>query len=100
MENLTPEERIKTLREYREENEILKQLLKNGFFYVNYNSTDCDGCTSVSFWKFESIEEYHETLNNFMEWQEGAFNYSVARQYPDGTFDLNNESCGGQWSTY
>ena len=94
------DEKRKNLRQYKEENEILKQLLKNGFFYVNYSSTDCDGCTSVNFWKFESLEEYEETLNNTMEWIEGAFSYSLAPQYPDGSHDLNNESCGGQWSPY
>ena len=91
----------KTLNEYIEENEILKQLLKNGFFYVNYNSTDCDGCTSVNFWKFKSIEEYHETLNNTCEWIEGAFWYDIVKQNPDGSYiDLNDESHGGQWSAY
>ena len=91
------DEKRKNLRQYKEENEILKQLLKNGFFYVNYTSTDCDGCTSVNFWKFESLKEYDETLNNTMEWIEGAFNYELATQNPDGSFNLNNESCGGQW---
>jgi len=91
------DENRKNLRQYKEENEILKQLLKNGFFYVNYTSTDCDGCTSVNFWKFESLKEYDETLNNTMEWIEGAFNYELATQNPDGSFNLNNESCGGQW---
>jgi hypothetical protein len=99
--DLTPEERRKTIREYREENEILKQLLKNGFFYVNYSSTDCDGCTAVNFWKFKSIEEYHETLNNTMEWVEGSFYYNIVELYPDGTpINLNKESSGGQWSAY
>lgn len=100
MENLTPEEKRKTMRDYREENAILKQLLKNGFFYINYSSTDCDGCTSVNFWKFKSLEEYDKTLNNTMEWVEGAFSYSLANQYPDGSFDLNEKSCGGQWGAY
>lgn len=98
--DLTPEERRKSINQYREENEILKQLLKNGLFYVNYTSTDCDGCTSVSFWKFKSLEEYDETLNNTMEWQEGAFSYELATQNPDGSYNLNEESCGGQWGAY
>jgi hypothetical protein len=98
--DLTPEERRKSINQYREENEILKQLLKNGFFYVNYTSTDCDGCTSVSFWKFKSLKEYDETLNNTMEWQEGAFSYELVKQNSDGSYDLNEESCGGQWGAY
>jgi len=91
------EDKRKTLREYKEENEILKQLLKNGFFWINYNSTDCDGCTRTDAIKFKSIEEYHETINNMMEWQEGSFHYELAGQYPDGSFSLNKDYCGGQW---
>ena len=71
----------KTLRDYKKENEMLKQLLRNGFFWINYNSTDCDG------WIDDSIE-----------WVEGSFYYDLAGQYPDGSFDLNEDSSGGQWS--
>tara|TARA_R110001606_G_scaffold39290_4_gene108657 strand:- start:728 stop:1003 length:276 start_codon:yes stop_codon:yes gene_type:complete len=88
----------KTLRDYKKENEMLKQLLRNGFFWINYNSTDCDGCTSQSAIQFKSIKEYEDWIDDSIEWVEGSFYYDLAGQYPDGSFDLNEDSSGGQWS--
>ena len=82
---------------FKEENEILKQLVKNGFFWINYSSTDCDGCTSERAIKFTDLDEYYKYREEAYEGAEGSMYFNLARQYPDGSFSLNEETSGGQW---
>lgn len=79
------------------ENEILKRLLKDGYVLLNLDSTDCDGCSTSKVVKFESLEQLYETEERDAEWCEGSFSYSIPTMYPDGSLDLNEEYCGGQW---
>jgi len=83
----------------KRENEILKSLLKNGFFWMNFNSRDCDGCCSYSSKKYTSLQEFYDAEYSCAEWADGPFNYTLANQYPDGTFDLNEDFVGGQWES-
>lgn len=74
-----------------EENLILKQLLKNGFFYVNYGSTDCDGCSSENHRKFTSLDEFQKWRDNYDV--EGSFYASVVSEGEP----LNEDVSGGYW---
>ncbi len=82
------------------ENEILKRLLKDGFCYINYSSTDCDGCTCETSFKVYSLEELYTREDDTAESTDGSFAYYVATQYTDGSHDLNEDYCGGQWSAF
>lgn len=84
----------------RRENEILKELLKQGFFYMNYQSTDCDGCSSQSHSKYESLEEFYLAEADSAEWSDGSFSYTLATRREDGKYDLNEYSSGGSWGNY
>ena len=75
-----------------EENLILKQLLKNGFFYVNYGGTDCDGCSSENHRKFTSLDEFNKWRYNDND-AEGSFYASVVREGEP----LNEDVSGGYW---
>ena len=79
------------------ENSILKQLLIDGFFYMNYSSRDCDGCYSENSQKFTSLEQFYIEESNCAEWADGPFSYSLAKKMDDGTFDLLDSFNGGQW---
>ena len=79
------------------ENRILKQLLLDGFFYMNYSTQDCDGCCSDGVNKFTSLDDFYEYEEGTYESAEGSVSISLARRYPDGTFDLNEPYNGGQW---
>ena len=81
----------------KRENNILKQLVKNGFFWMNYSSTDCDGCSSESAIKYTSLDEFYASEENTAEWSDGSFSYILAEQYKDGSFDLVESFKGGQW---
>jgi hypothetical protein len=81
----------------KRENEILKRLLKDGYFYMNYDSIDCDGCSVSSVRRFESLEELYEAEEREAEWTDGSFCYSIPTRYPDGSLELNEEYRGGQW---
>ena len=81
----------------KRENSILKQLLIDGFFYMNYTSRDCDGCYSENSQKFTSLEQFYIEENNCAEWADGAFSFTLAHRYVDGSFDLVESFNGGQW---
>tara|TARA_R110002153_G_scaffold29906_3_gene91765 strand:- start:621 stop:893 length:273 start_codon:yes stop_codon:yes gene_type:complete len=83
----------------KRENEILKSLLKNGFFWMNFNARDCDGCCKYTSIKFNSLEEFYDDEERTADAADGPFNYTLANQYPDGTFDLNEDFVGGQWES-
>jgi predicted porin len=79
------------------ENEVLKRLLKDGFVHINYDSTDCDGCTSSGVYTFNDLESLYKSIDDASEWADGPFRYSVPAMYKDGSLDLNVEYNGGQW---
>jgi len=81
----------------RAENEILKRLLRDGFILINYDSTDCDGCSTSSVCKFDNLQSIYDSIDSTAEWADGPFSYSVPLQLEDGSFDLNTAYNGGSW---
>ena len=81
----------------KRENEILKRLLKDGFFWMNYSSRDCDGCCSYSSHKYTSLEEFYDAEKECAEWADGPFNFELSPEREDGTYELNESWSGGQW---
>ena len=79
------------------ENKILKQLLLDGFFYINYSSRDCDGCCSERSVKYTNLDKFYREEEEAYEWAEGSMSFTLARRYPDGSFDLLDDYTGGQW---
>jgi hypothetical protein len=59
------------------ENKILKLLLKDGIFYVNYWSTDCDGCSASNNTKFTSLEDFDKWIDNTNEWSDGTWGWEL-----------------------
>tara|TARA_R110000764_G_scaffold36896_1_gene82337 strand:+ start:333 stop:608 length:276 start_codon:yes stop_codon:yes gene_type:complete len=84
----------------KSENLILKRLIKDSYILINYDSTDCDGCSTSKVLKFESLEQIYESMNACSESCDGSFRYSIPTMYEDGSLDLNEEYNGGQWSMY
>ena len=82
----------------KSENEILKRLLKDSYVLVNYDSTDCDGCSTSKVLKFDDLESIYNAIDSESEWCEGTFIYSIPLMYQDGSLSLNEEYNGGQWS--
>lgn len=60
------------------ENEGLKQLLKNGIIYINYWSTDCDGCSAANNTSFQDMESLEKWIKNSYENDEGAWGWDYA----------------------
>tara|TARA_R100000951_G_C2506670_1_gene139074 strand:+ start:262 stop:531 length:270 start_codon:yes stop_codon:yes gene_type:complete len=81
----------------RTENEILKRILKDGHVLINYDSTDCDGCSSSKVLKYESLESIYKDIEDHAEWADGPFSYNLPLMRKDGTLDLNEDYTGGQW---
>jgi len=81
----------------KRENRILKQLLLDGFFYMNYSTRDCDGCYSEGTKKFKSLKTFYKYEDEVYESAEGSVNISLADRYSDGSFDLLENFVGGQW---
>jgi hypothetical protein len=79
------------------ENEILKRLLADGYFWVNYSSTDCDGCSSEYPIKMTSLEELYTEEENKAEWADGPFSFSLAEKNEHGEWDLVEMYRGGSW---
>lgn len=84
----------------KRENDILKELLRVGFFWMNYCSTDCDGCSSESSNKYTSLEEFYEQEETSAEWADGPFRYDLALPDENGQYHLNERSSGGSWGDY
>lgn len=82
----------------KSENEILKRLLKDSYILINYDSTDCDGCSTSKVLKFESLESIYKSINECSECADGPFSYSIPLRYENGSLDLNENYNGGQWS--
>jgi hypothetical protein len=81
----------------RAENEILKRLLKDGFVLINYDSTDCDGCSTSSVYKFDNLQSIYDSIESSSEWADGPFSYSVPIELKDGSYELNTSYKGGSW---
>ena len=81
----------------KSENEILKRLLKDSYILINYDSTDCDGCSTSKVLKFESLESIYKSIEDCSEWADGPFSYSIPLMHEDGSLDLNENYNGGQW---
>ena len=81
----------------KRENEILKRLVKDGFFWMNYESTDCDGCSTESARKYTSLEEFYDYEKECAEAADGPFSFELAPEREDGTYDINEYWNGGQW---
>ena len=87
-------------QDIRKENEILKRLLKDGYFLMNFDSRDCDGCGKSTVVRFESLEELYKEEKACSESADGWFSFTIPIMYPDGTLDLNEEFIGGQWGDF
>ncbi len=61
----------------KQEIEVFKIILKNKIVYLNVESTDCDGCTSVYSKSFTLMGDFWEWLEHIYEWLEGSFGYSI-----------------------
>lgn len=61
-----------------EENKGLKQLLTNGIIYINYWSTDCDGCSSANNTSFQDIESLQKWIERSYENDEGSWGWDYA----------------------
>jgi hypothetical protein len=79
------------------ENKILKHMINYGFFWVNYSSTDCDGCSSEYPVKFDSLEGFYEHEEKTAECADGPFAFSLADVDENGNWDLVKEHKGGSW---
>ena len=88
------------IQELKRENEMLKRLLKDGFFWMNYSSTDCDGCSSYSATKYTSLQEFHDAEESCAEWADGPFSFDLAPEREDGTYELNETWSGGSWADF
>ena len=84
----------------KRENDIIKELLRVGFFWMNYSSTDCDGCSSESSNKYTSLEKFYEQEENSAEWADGPFRYDLALPDENEQYHLNERSSGGSWGDY
>lgn len=59
------------------ENEMLKQLLKYGKIYVNYDSSDCDGGHSGGHRTFNSIDVVYKWWEDEAESADGPFGWAL-----------------------
>ena len=70
----------------------IDQLNEYGCIYVNYWSTDCDGCSSAGNASFKSIEALEAWIDNTNEWCDGT--WGLAYTTPDCLVD---EEPRGYW---
>ncbi len=76
---------------------MLKRLLKDGFFWMNFSSRDCDGCYRYSANKYTSLQEFYAAEESCSESADGPFSFDLAPELEDGTYDLNETWSGGSW---
>jgi len=88
------------MKNLERENAILKRLLKDGYFWMNYSSTDCDGCYAQRAYKMTSLDELYDAEESTAGYADGPFRYDLAPELEDGTYDLNEDFCGGSWGDY
>ena len=75
-----------------DEQTAIEQLNKYGLIYVNYWSTDCDGCSSANNIKFKSIESLEDWIRASGEDCEGSWGWEYTT--PD---NLIYEEPRGYW---
>ena len=72
---------------------------KNQSVWANFSSTDCDGCSSQSSIKIESVQhliDLEKGFERFLEWADGSMNmWLVFRQD-----EVLEYYCGGSWGDY
>ena len=78
---------MKTKRFMERENRILDRLSKNSFFWMNYQSRDCDGGSSYKKIKFTSLEEFYEAEESCADGADGPFSFDLA---PPSETDFNH----------
>ena len=88
---------IKINYDLKSKNEILKRLIKDSYILINYDSRDCDGCSTSKVLKFESLDDIYKSMDDCAEACDGSFSYNIPTMYPDGSLELNEEYNGGQW---
>jgi hypothetical protein len=81
----------------KRENEIVERLKTDGYFWVNYTSTDCDGCYAQQSIKMTSLEELYAAEEDAAEWADGPFSYSLAEKDETGAWELLENFRGGSW---
>jgi hypothetical protein len=69
-----------------------KCLDEHGAIYINYWSTDCDGCSSANNTKFNNIEELFKFIDDKNEWSDGPWGWDFTT--PD---NLVYEAPRGYW---
>ena len=76
---------------------LQKQLDMDGFFWINFYSRDCDGCSTEKAVKYTDIDQFErEDENNGMN-AEGPYHANLAERNEAGEFDLYEYYNGGQW---
>ena len=74
------------------ENTGLKQLLANGIIYINYWSTDCDGCSFASNKSFTSVNALENWIYSSSENCEGSWGWEYTTED-----DLDEMAPRGYW---
>ena len=59
-----------TMEEY-----AASQLSKYGAIYVNYWSTDCDGCSSAGYTSFSTVSAFIDWIDSSNEWCDGSWGW-------------------------
>jgi len=74
------------------ENEIKKLFIKDGLFYINYWSTDCDGCSASGHKRFIDLESLNKFIADCYEWEEGSWGWELTDE-----FHLEKSEPRGYW---
>ena len=77
--------------------ECLQRIIKDGELIFNYDSTDCDGCSTIGVRRFKTLEAYYECIKSESEWADGPFSYTLPEVDEQGNYILNEEYVGGSW---
>ena len=75
------------------------RIKKNQPVWANFSSTDCDGCSSQSSIKIESVQQLINLEHEFersLEWADGPMHMWFV--FNDA--DTLEYSCGGSWGNY
>jgi hypothetical protein len=82
----------------RQRNEAVKKLLKIGKVFINFWSTDCDGCSSQGSKQINSVQELIDFEIGFqesLEWADGPMGWYFCEEQ-----DRMEQECGGSWGNY
>jgi|688.fasta_scaffold03477_60 hypothetical protein len=61
--------------------EIEKLFIKDGLFYINYWSTDCDGCSSAGWKRFIDLPSLEKFINTMHENAEGVWGWELTDEF-------------------